>query len=308
MDYEQGTEAPAPVDIVESIRQMNLAKHEDIAALNEQLHELSGRVSTLESTVATFPATYASSDAIRRVADSQQEYEQRSRQLTEQVANLVTLQADSQRNLNTIESRLSELPTLRQQMSAITRELTTMTGNLDTFMRTQRENADAHTARLDSAEKKADTAAKEAKDAQAIAMGVKETQEDAERRFITGFLPVRDFIEGSATQKPLKDTLTGLDTAFHGLDSAVNGLRSDMGKQSVTLRTIEDYIKSQQEKEDARRNFYRRVRLQLLTPQGLFALMVFVVGFILLINAIDLDQLFQRVRQFADSIQLLKGN
>jgi len=269
---------PPPVDIVAAIRDLDLATHDDVVAMNERIDTLLARVESVEQSITALPQQYASIDAVTRITNSQAEYEARSRQLTEQVASVVNVQADMQQKYASIESRLSELSTMRAQLGTIAQAVTGMTGNMDTFMKTQGERLENQHKRLEAVDKKLETLGDKVETVETI-------QTDSDLRYTTTFAPVSDFINGSATQKPLK--------------TVIDGIQTSVNQQNTQLAEIANYVKAEQAKEQARQDFYRRVRLQMASPKGIFALLAVVVFVIILAQAVNLDQMFERVRQFA---------
>lgn len=157
------------------------------------------------------------------------------------------------------------------RLSDLTGTMNTMTGNLQTFMRTQDERLTHQQTTITEAKNKAETLAQE------VATVKKE------------FSPVHDFIVGSDTQKPLM-------TVIDGIDSRLNTIAHQ-------LTPAVDYITEQKKKEAERHSFWRTVRLNMYTPKGVFAAMLFIIVMLMIANSINFDQLGERIRQLADVIK-----
>lgn len=271
----------APPDITEiiqnAIRGMGLAT-------SEEMQVIAGRVEKVEAIVAELPATYASREDVRRVVASQEDYEMSRRLLTKQVADLANVQADIQPKFASIESRLNELSGMKTTVDNMRAALNTFTENITVFMTTQRERLDNHDTRLINNDRFVRELAGDVR-------FVKTTQEDAERRFITDYSPVRDFIVGSETQKPLMVTIDNIQAA--------------QTTQGQTLQTVADYVRAQQQKEADRLSFWRSVRLQMWTWRGVLSMLLAVLVVLIIANSINFDQLFDRIRQLADAIGVL---
>lgn len=290
-------EATAPPDFramfQSVVSESGLATSEDFSLLRGEINALSQRLVAVEETLAEVPKTYASADSVSKVKASQVEYESSRRKLTKQVADMANIQVDSKRQFGMIETRLNEVSTLKTRVDSMANALNGFTESITTFMTTQRERLDNHDARINNASSGVSGLASEV-------TFVKDTQSDAEKRYIQTITPMHDFINGSPTQKPLKETLSHFETTM-------NTLNSGQVQQSMVLKSLEDYMKAQQAKEEARRNFYQRARIQLATPRGLIAILIVVIGVIALMNAFSFDQLIARIQQLAGVVQLLLG-
>lgn len=234
--------------------------------------ELNQRVGVVEATLAEIPAKYASAEAVRKVASSQAEYETSRQKLTVQVGELANLLVDNQSKFSTIEQRMNELSTMKNLLT--------------TFMDTQRERLDNQQISITEAKQKTDDLAKE------VAF-VKTTQVDAEQRYNTGFKPVHDFIIGSDTHKPLMVVIDGF------------GSRLDTMAQQLTPAV--EYIAEQKKREAERRSFWQSVRLQMWTWRGVLSMLLALVVILMVVNSINFDQLFERIRQLAEAIGLLRN-
>lgn len=258
--------------ILKAIAELDIATHADIVGINQRLDTVYSRVETVETAIAELPAKYASADSLNRITSSQAEYEARSRKLTEQVGNLVNVQADSQAKFTSIEARLNDLSTMKNLLTD--------------FMNTQRERLDNQQATITEVRRKTETLSGK------VAF-VETTQVDAEQRYNTGFKPVHDFIIGSETQKPLI--------------TIIDGIKSTLTTQGQTLQPVADYVMAQKAKEAARVSFRQRVWLQLFTKTG-FALMIFsVLLLIILVQSIDLERSFNWIRQLAAAFGFKAG-
>lgn len=269
----------------EMLAGLDVATHADFVGLKQDLDEQRERLNLLESELAELPAKYASAGDLNRVTSSQAEYELRSRQLTQQVADLANIIADSQRTVTSIEAKLNELSSLKGQVSALTRELTVMSGNLNTFMDNQRERLDTQQATI--TEVKQTT----------VALGkkvefVEVTQSDAERRYYESYNPLRDSVLGSPTQEGLKATISRVS-------GDVTALRSEISQKTAQDAVIANYVKLQQEKEATRVSFSQRIWLQIFTKTGFALLMVSIFLVIIFIQSIDLERSFSWIRQLA---------
>lgn len=260
--------SPAMMDaIMKAIGELDIATHADFVGMNQRIDEQNARIETVESAIAELPAKFASAEDVRRIVSSQEEYELSRRTLTKQVADLANVQADIQPKFTSIEARLNDLSTMK--------------GMLTTFMETQRERLDNHDARLNNADRLTRELSGEVR-------FVKTTQVDAEQRYNTGFKPVHDFIVGSETQKPMMAVIDNIQTA--------------QTTQGQTLQTVADYVKAQQQKEADRLSFWRSVRLQMWTWRGVLSMILALLVFLIIVNSINFDQLFERIRQLADVI------
>lgn len=254
--------------ILQHIAGMDVATHADFVELKQELDEHRVRLEQVETALAELPAKYASAGELNRVTSSQAEYELRSRQLTQQVADLANIIADSQRTVRNIETRLDELSTMKSLLT--------------TFMETQRERLDNQQVTIN--EVKETSAALSRK----VAF-VDTRQQDAEQRYNTNFKPVHDVIVGSETQKSLL--------------SVVDGIQSSVTAQGQQVTEIASYFKAQKEKEAARLNFRQRVQLQLLTPQGILVMVLVLLMFIFLVNALDIQQFNDRLSALGATVQ-----
>lgn len=278
--------------ILKAIAELDIATHADIVGINQRLDTVYSRVETVETAIAELPAKYASTDSLNKITSSQAEHESRSRSLTEQVANLANVQADSQRAVTSIETKINELSSLKTQVNAMTREFTLMTGNLNTFMDNQRARLDTQQATITEAKTKTEALTKD------VAFLTTDL-EDAKRRYSDSFNPVRDYVLGSPTQEGLKTTIRRVSDDLHLL-------RTDVSHQTAEFALIANYVKGQQAREEATRNYWQRVRLQLYTPKGIIAVIFAIVFVLMVMNAFSLDQLFARLGEFFVLTGLLK--
>lgn len=283
-------ELPDMDRILREISELKAATHDDFLELNQRIDSVYQRVEQHDAALAEIPSKYASAEAVQRALSSQTEYETRSRQLTEQVASLVNVQADSQKKFATIET---ELTTLRAQVGTMTREFTTLNGNLTTFMTSQRERLDNQQTTITEVRNKTEALAGK--------VGfIEVTQEDAERRYNNSHLPLRDYVLGSETQEGLKTTIARMTNELASTRTAISS-------QTAEFALTSGYVKALQAKEEARRNFYQRARIQLATPKGIIAVIFAIVFFFMVINAFSLDQLFARLGQFFVLTGILKA-
>lgn len=283
-------EATAPPDFramfQSVVSESGLATSEEVSALRGEINALSQRLVAVEATVADLPKTYASADSVSKVRASQVSYQSSQHKLTKQVAELANVVADSGRKYANIETRLNELPALRTALEQFTDHITLFTSN-------QRERGDHHEARMSNIERRTNELAGDV-------TFLRTDQDDTKLRYTQTITPIHDFIHGSSTQKPLKETLSHFETTL-------NTLNTGQVHQSTVLKSLEDYWKAQQAKEEARRNFYQKARIQLATPRGLIAILIVVIGVIALMNAFSFDQLIARIQQLAGVVQLLLG-
>lgn len=279
--------------ILAAIARSDVATHADFVALKQHIDSVYQRVEQVEAAIAEFPAKYASAESVNRMATSQGEYEASRRQMTEQIANVTLITTDSQLKLNTIESSVADLSSMKPQVNAMTREFTTLSGSLTTFMTSQRERLDNQQVTITEVRTKTE--------ALAVKVGfVEVTQEDAERRYNNSHLPLRDYVLGSETQEGLKATITRMTNELTSTRAAVSSQTAEFALTSA-------YVKALQAKEEARRNFYQRARLQLATPKGIIAVIFAIVFIFMVINAFSLDQLFARLGQFFVLTGILKA-
>lgn len=276
--------SPAMMDaIMRAISELDIATHADFVGMNERIDEQNARIETVETALAELPKIYASAESLDKIKSSQVEYELSRRQLTGQVADLANVVTDIQPKFATIENRLN----------SITRDITTMTGNLTTFIETQREAVANQQATV--TEVKAQTAALTRK-----VTFVETTQQDAERRYNESHNPLRDYVMGSETQE-------GLKTTFNRVFNDLNSLRTEVSHHTAEAAIIAGYVKAQQARDEARAQFWQRVRLNMATPRGLFAVMFAIVFILMIANAFSLDQLFARLGQFFVMVGLVKA-
>lgn len=275
--------SPAMMEaILKAISELDIATHADVIELNKRQDAQNARIEAVETALAELPTIYASADTLSKIKSSQEEYEASRRALTKQVADLANVVTDIQPKFATIENRLN----------SITRDITTMTGNLTTFIETQREAVMNQQSTV--TEVKAATAALTKK-----VTFVETTQADAERRYNESHNPLRDYVMGSETQEGLKSTIGRVT-------GDLNSLRTEVSHHTAEAAIIAGYVKAQQARDEARAQFWQRVRLNMATPRGLFAMMFMIVFILMIANAFSLDQLFARLGQFFVMIGLVK--
>lgn len=266
---------PAAVPDTDIILQAIKDTREDVARVADQLTQVERRLESAESVITELPTIYASAEAVKRVAASQAEYEASRQRLTVQVGELANLLVDNQNKFTTIEARMNEFSPVKTKVDGMATKLDTLVDSLDTFMQTQRERLDNQQVAITEARQKTDDLTKE------VAL-VKTT-----------FNPVRDFVVGSDTHKPLMVVMDGID--------------SRLNTMAQQLTPAVEYITEQKKREAERRSFWQTVRLNMYTPRGVFAAMLFIVVMLMVINSINFDQLGERIRQFAAAIELLRN-
>ncbi len=132
--------SPAMMDaILKAISELDIATHADVVELNRRQDAQNARIEVLETAVAELPMKFASAASLDGIKASQDEYEARSRKLTEQVGNLANVQADSQEKFTSIESRLNDLSAVKTIVDGMLASLNSLSGKLTTFMDTQSE-------------------------------------------------------------------------------------------------------------------------------------------------------------------------
>lgn len=253
--------SPAMMEaILKAISELDIATHADVIELNKRQDAQNARIEAVETALTELPKIYASVESLDKIKSSQTGNETSIRQLTTQVGRLTAITTDNQRKFTSIEARLADLTGI----------INNMTGNLNTFMDTQRAAVTNQQTTITEAKNKAETLSQE------VATVKKE------------FSPVHDFIVGSETQKPMM--------------AVVDGIHSQLNTISQQLTPAVDYITEQKKKEADRLSFWRAVRLQMWTWRGVLSMLLALVVFLIIVNSINFEQLFERIRQLADVI------
>lgn len=227
-------------------------------ATSDEVQEIAHRLKQVEDIIAALPTTYASAESVRKVTSAQ---------------------ADSQRKFTNIGTRLDELSSMKNRVD-------NMNDLLTQFVENQRERLTNQETTVTEVKKKTETLSTEV-------VSLKAKQETADQRHAKDVTPLRDFIVGSETHKPLMTVIDGLDS------------RLDNIQQQLTPAV--DYIAEQKKKEADRVSFWRSVRLQIWTWRGVLSMLLALIVLLMIANSINFDQLFERIRQLAEAIRMLAG-
>lgn len=290
-------EATAPPDFramfQSVVSESGLATSEDVTALRDEINALSKRLVAVEQTVAELPKVYASADSVSKVRASQAEYETSRRKMSGQLGEILNFQVDITRKYTSIETSLNELSTLSARVGNMATALETFTENIGLFTSTQRERGDHHEARIANIERRTNELAGDV-------TFLQKDQDDTKIRYTQVITPMHDFINGSPTQKPLKDTLEHFETTL-------NTLNAGQAQRDVVLKSLDDHVKAEKAKEEARRTYWRTIRLNWYTPRGIAIGVLAIIVILMVLNSFSFDQLIARIQQLAVLVELFRG-